>query len=123
MSNLKRIIELARSIRIDPARVERDIVSLFSSMLKEAGIEHGTEQYVAPRCRVDVLTDGGIVVEFKCGKPSTRKVADQIEKYAKSDKVKAVVLVSERGLHRHLREANGKPVEYVALSINWGVAV
>jgi hypothetical protein len=121
--DLRAIVNLARSIKIDLARMERDIVSLFSSMLDEAGIDHDTEQYVAPRCRVDVLTSDGVVIEFKKGKPNTRKVSEQIEKYAQSDKVRAVVLVSERGLRCHLKEANGKPVEYVALSVNWGVAV
>lgn len=118
-----KVVCLAKSIRMDLARSERDIVSLFSSMLTTEGVGHDTEQYVAPRCRVDVLTDDGVVVEFKRGKPNTKKVSEQIERYAKSDMVKAVVLVSERGLHRHLSEVNGKPIEYVALSTNWGVVV
>ena len=118
-----KVVCLAKSIRMDLAKTERDIVSLFSSVLTVEGIGHDTEQYVAPRCRVDVLTDDGVVIEFKRGKPNTKRVSEQVERYTKSDRVKAVVLVSERGLHRHISEANGKPVEYVALSTNWGVVV
>jgi hypothetical protein len=35
---------------------------------------------------------------------------------------KAVILVSERGLHHHITESHGKPIRYVALTANWGLA-
>ena len=123
MDPLNLVVNLAKSIKIDLARTESDIVSLFSCKLEDAGISHEREVRILPRCFVDILTEHGVAIEFKRGKPNTKKVAEQIDRYSKSDMVKAIVLVTERGLRNHIIEANGKRVEYVALSVNWGITV
>jgi hypothetical protein len=123
MGTVDLVVNLAKSIRIDLARMESDIVSLFSYKLEDVGISHYREVRILPRCFVDILTEDGVAIEFKRGKPNTKKVAEQIERYSKSDMVKFIVLVTERGLRNHIIEANGKRVEYVALSFNWGITV
>ena len=123
METIDKVVELAKSIKIDLARMESDIVGLFSSRLDDANIPHNREARILSRCFVDILTDDGVAIEFKRGKPNTKKVAEQIERYSKSDMVKSIVLITERGLRNHIIEANGKRVEYVALSVNWGIAI
>jgi len=121
LSLLDSVLAAVRSIHLPPVRLESDVVDEIRKVLDGAGISFELEVVVAPRCRVDFLVEGGIVIEVKKGKPNTRTVAAQVQRYASGEKVKAVVLVSERGLVHHIGEAHGKPVKYVALSKNWGL--
>lgn len=117
------VVNAMMDIRLDPIRLESDVVGAIKKSLTKRGIQYKTEVVIGPRCRVDLLIDGGIVVEVKKGKPNSNTVMKQVERYSASDMVKAVILVSERGLARHLDEANGKPIKYIALSKNWGFAI
>lgn len=110
-----------RGIRIPVVRLEAEVVAAIMKAFRDAGIAYEHEVTISPRCRVDLLVDGGIAVEVKKGKPNTRRVNEQVARYASSEMVTAVVLVSERGLIRHINEAHGKPIRYVALSHNWGL--
>lgn len=123
MDDLIKIIGVLKTIRIGVVRLESDVVSEIESKFKNAGIEYKTEVKIDQRSRVDILTENGIAIEVKKGKPNTRLVSLQIKKYAESEKVRAIILVSERGLCKHLTESSGKPVEYVSLASNWGVAL
>jgi len=119
-SDIKTILE---SIRIDPVRLESAVCEAVHQALDENGVRYRSEVKIAKRCRVDVLTDDGVAVEIKKGKPNSRAVKEQVKRYAASDLVTGVVLVSERGLVSHVQESHGKPIEYVALSANWGLAI
>lgn len=121
--SVESILSILRSIRIGYVRLESEITDVIAEKLIEAKVSFAKEVVVAPGCRVDFLVYDGIAIEVKKGKPSTRSVAKQIWRYANSEKVKAVILVSERGLVQHLNEANGKPIEYVSLSANWGLTI
>jgi hypothetical protein len=121
--SVESILSILKSIRIGVVRLESEIVSEVEKRIAEAKISFAREVTVSPGCRVDILAYGGIVIEVKKGKPNARAVAAQIRRYANSDKVNAVILVSERGLVQHLNEANGKPVKYVSLSSNWGMTI
>ena len=116
------VLRAARSVRMDPARIEEDVVSALKEALLGHGIPFDSEVIIAPHCRVDILVSGGIAIEVKKGKPNSRGVAAQVKRYARSPVVNAVVLVTERGLGYHVHEAHGKRVEYVAVSSNWGLA-
>lgn len=118
---LQDIEDILKDIRLFPARLESDVVEEIKKRLTSAGIRCIKEFKIAARSRVDLWVEDGIVIEVKKGKPNTKLVSRQIERYAASEKVKAIILVSERGLVRHIEEANGKPVRYIALSKNWGI--
>jgi hypothetical protein len=64
-----------------------------------------------------------VAVEVKRGKPLTGVVAAQVERYCACETVRALVLVTERGLQRVVSEAYGKPVRTVTLAENWGIAL
>lgn len=118
-----RILEVVRGIKLPPARLERFVVDEIAKNLVSEGISFEREVFVAKGSRVDFLVEGGVVIEVKKGKPNSKTVARQLERYASSDMVSEVILVSERGLVWHTSEANGKPVRYVSLSRNWGLTV
>lgn len=118
---LNSVLSVLRGVRLPPVRLESEVVNAIGKALDEAGIVFKLEVAIAPGCRVDLLVEGGIAIEVKKGKPNARIVAGQVRRYASVESVEAVVLVSERGLVRHITEASGKPVEYVALSQNWGL--
>lgn len=120
---LDELVELLRGVRVGVIMYESELVSAIKDALISRGIGFAPEVSVAPRCRVDLLVDGGIAIEVKKGKPNTGAVSNQVRRYAASERVSAVILVSERGLVSHLDEANGKPVRYVAISKNWGIGL
>lgn len=122
-SDIGAVLDAVKGIHLPPARLESDVVDAIREALKSAGVRFRREVVIARRCRVDLLTVGGTAIEVKKGKPNTSDVACQVERYAASGMVKSVVLVSERGLISHVREAHGKPIEYVSLSSNWGIAL
>lgn len=123
MKSLENIISLVKSIRINPVKQESNLSDLIKDVLVEGGVQCEREVAVCKGARVDLLTEDGVAIEVKRGKPNSRRVSEQICRYAENENVKAVILVSERGLVHHLSEANGKPVRYVALSHNWGMTV
>ena len=112
-----------QSIRMNPARLEANVVDAICEEFTARRFGFIREVTVAPGSRVDLLVVGGIAVEVKKGKPNTRKVAAQLWRYAQSSRVSSIILVSERGLSSHIVEANGKPVRYVSLVSNWGIAL
>ena len=104
-------------------RLESDICDKIQELFVDASIKAEREVWVGKNCRVDFLTEDGVAIEIKKGKPNSTSVEKQIDRYSKSEIVNAIILVSERGLVRHLDESNGKHVGYVSLSSCWGVAV
>lgn len=121
--SVENILSILKTIKTGIVSLESEVVFLIEEKFKEFGIKYSKEVFLSKGCRVDLLTEDGIAIEVKKGKPNTRSVSMQIQRYASSDKVTAVVLVSERGLFSHITEANGKPIGYVSLSSNWGVAL
>lgn len=117
------IVEKLKSIRIDLVEYESQVVAEVKKVLEEHGVGYISERRLGRGCRVDLFTDDGVAIEVKKGKPNTRRVEDQIRRYASFDEVKSVVLVSERGLRHHISEAHGKNIFYVAISKNWGISL
>lgn len=94
---------------------------LVTNALTEAGIGHEREVALGPRARVDFLTEGGVAVEVKRGRPRIASLLSQLEKYAESDMVSAVVLVLERFVPLP-DQLGGKPVRCISLNMLWGPA-
>lgn len=122
ISLLDTVLIAVRGIHLPPVRLESEVVDEIEKVLAKADIRFAREMMISPRCRVDILTEDGIAIEVKRGKPNSKMVVAQVQRYAAGEQVTAVVLVSERGLIHHVNEAHGKPIKYVALSKNWGIA-
>ena len=120
-ADVEEILQVIERIKVDPVRLEADVVDTISQCLYQHGITFRREVKISQGCRVDFLVDGGVAIEVKKGKPNASAVSSQLSRYAASSQITAVVLVSERGLIRHITEAHGKPVRYIALSHNWGI--
>jgi hypothetical protein len=120
-TDLEKVCRVIERVKVDPVRLEADVVDAISECFAQHGIAFRREVKLSSGCRVDFLVDGGVAIEVKKGKPNASAVSNQLLRYAASCKVKAIVLVSERGLIRHITEAHGKPVRYISLSHNWGI--
>jgi len=64
----------------------------------------------------------GIIIEVKKKKPSKITLLNQLNRYTKSDKVKAVIVVLEESMDLP-KNLNDTPIFVVSLNANWGVAI
>lgn len=117
------VVMALRNLRLHPAISEVAVHRAISDCLRAAQIAFEHEVRVGARCRVDFLCEGGVAIEVKRGKPNTGTVAAQVRRYCACDPIRALVLVTERGLQQVVSEAHGKPVRTVTLAENWGVAL
>ena len=114
------VLQAIRTIRAPLPKDEYDLHVLVADALQRADISFVHEAPLAPRCRIDFLC-GGIGVEVKRGRPDKQKTISQLEKYAKSGKLEAVVLVTEKSIP--LPPWMGQVrVEAVSLHKLWGIA-
>ena len=100
---------------------EYDLHALVVQTLLAAGISCRHEVRLAPRCRIDLMA-GRVGIEIKRGKPDVRRLLGQLQRYAASDEVTALILLVERKADLPA-EIGGKPC--VSLSVNklWGIAL
>lgn len=117
------VVAALADLRLQPTNDEYAIHDAIADALGEAGIEYDHEARIGPRCRIDFLVTGGIGIEVKKGKPNAREVAEQLERYAASDAVAALVLVVGQSVWGHPSEVRGKPVRYIGLSKLWGIGI
>jgi len=121
--HLEAVISALRAIR---ARRVGDEVAylqpLVAEALDNAHIAYRKEVVLGPRSRVDFLTDAGVAIEVKRGRPKRWTLVRQLERYASHDAVSAVVLVPERAVTLPAT-MSGKPVQAVSLHMLWGPAV
>lgn len=123
MVDVDSLVLMFERIRLMPIRYESSVVDSIRSTLESNGVSFRKEVWLSSNSRVDFLTYDGVAIECKKGKPNSSMVSAQVERYARCEDVKAIILVSERGLISHIDEACGKPVRYVALTKNWGIAI
>jgi len=117
------VLAALRRIRIHPAAAEADLYAAISAQLLAAGIPFEREVRLGPRSRIDYLVAGGIGIEVKKGKPNSRTLAEQAERYCRFDQVTALILVVERSVFTHPTRLHGKPVYYLSLTRLWGIAL
>jgi len=121
--NLEAVISALRTIRA--RRVGGEVAylqPLVAEALDGACVAYRREVRLGPRSRVDFLTDGGVAIEVKRGRPRSDALARQLGRYASHDAVSAVVLVLERAVPLP-DTMSGKPVRVVSLHMLWGLAV
>jgi len=117
----KRIISFLKTIRATSFHDEYAIQDLIESGLKSLGMTV-VREYKLGRGRVDFFVEG-VIVEVKSGKPNSKLLRKQIERYASFDVVREVIVVVERNVFSLPNVVNDKPVSYVSLSANWGLSL
>lgn len=119
---IDRVMDALRTIRIKVVAEEFEIHREISKALDAAGIEYKHEHKLGPRCRIDFFTADGIGIEVKKGKPYSVAVGKQLERYARFDEVRGIILVIER-YQDVPAEVAGKPCRSLGLRKLWGIAL
>ena len=118
---LEEVLQALMMMRAPFAPYEKDLHALVAERLTEAGLCFTHEAMIAPRCRIDFLV-GTVGIEIKKGKPDRSSLREQVTRYAASDRISALIVLSERNVS--LPESlMGKPVRVIVLNSLWGVAL
>ncbi len=118
---LNRVLAALRRVRAPLQRGEYDLHALLKDALTEGGCGWEHEVPLKPRCRIDFLC-GGVGIEVKRGRPERARVREQLRRYAESDRIAALVLVTERQIDLP-DSLCGKPLRTVCLNRLWGIAL
>lgn len=118
------VLAALQQLRVQLVSDEYELQAKIKQCFDDAGIAYEKEFRLGPRCRVDFLVHGVVVVEVKRGveKPNQRRVMGQLGRYAAFDAVQALVLVVDRNLHLP-PEIHGKPCVSLGLNKLWGIAL
>jgi hypothetical protein len=119
---IEKTLRAIRNVRIGVVTEEFEIHRAIKAALEQAGIDYEHERKLGPRCRIDFLTVDGIGIEVKKGKPYSVAVEQQLERYAKFDEVKGIILVIERYQDVPAIVA-GKSCRSLGLRKLWGIAL
>ena len=118
---LAAVLAALRPLRVPATPGEYDLHRMIGEALARAGIACEHEVPLGPRCRIDFLA-GSVGIEVKRGTVAARALRAQAEKYLKSDRLSALVLITTRGV-RMPGEIAGKQVVVFGLNRLWGVAL
>jgi hypothetical protein len=119
---IENILSSLGELRIGISSDEFQIQSMVEQALLEHQISFEKEYRLAPRNRIDFFIDGGIGLEVKRGKPNKTQVTKQLQRYATSEEIKAIVLVVDRTVAIP-NEINGKKCILFGLNRLWGVSL
>ncbi|MDL2317552.1 hypothetical protein LJC74_00470 [Eubacteriales bacterium OttesenSCG-928-A19] len=118
---METVLHALRGIRAPRTTSEYDLHALVTEALALHGLPCRHEAQLAPRHRIDVLC-GAVGVEIKKGRPSAAALIKQLEGYAQSDAIEALVLVAEWP-PRLPSAICGKPLHVISLQRLWGIAL
>ena len=119
---LDRVVTALSRLRLNTVPRETSLYCLLERVFLAEGIAFNPQVWVAPASRIDYLLEGGVGVEVKSGVVDRRRILAQLERYAASDVVRSLLLVTERGVSGLPREMAGKRVRQVSLQGLWGIA-
>ena len=117
----ERIIAALRELRSPFALYEQDIHQAVARRLTDAGLPFLHEKSLAPGCRIDFWCQG-VGIEIKKGKPRPAALLEQLRRYAVSDEIAALVVLTQRSV-RLPASVCGKPLVQITLNQLWGVAL
>lgn len=117
----ERIIAALRELRSPFALYEQDIHQAVARRLTDAGLPFLHEKSLAPGCRIDFWCDG-VGIEIKKGKPRPAALLEQLRRYAVSEEIAALVVLTQRSV-RLPASVCGKPLVQLTLNQLWGVAL
>ncbi len=115
------VLEALCAMRPPFALYEADLHRLVANRLTECGFAYRHEARIAGGCRIDYLV-GDVGVEIKKGKPRPAELTRQLARYAQSECVRSLIVLSWQSVTLPER-LNGKPVRAVSLSQLWGVSL
>ena len=118
---IDRVAAALSAVRMPAQPEEYDIHGAIAEALAAAGLEYEHEYRLGPRRRIDFRV-GRIGIEVKKGRPASSALAAQLRKYLESDKLDAVIVVTQR-VTRVPDAIDGKPVRLLSLNRLWGVAL
>ncbi len=118
---MEEIVKALSALRAPLMRGEYDLHRLVTDALDAAGIPWKHEEPLAPRCRIDLMC-GDVGIEIKRGRPPAGRLREQLTRYARCERVKGLIVVSERTCDLP-RTLCGKPVCQVCLNRLWGIAL
>lgn len=121
--SLSSILGTLRSLHLHPQGLEYEIQDRIAESLTIHGVSFRREYRLGSRNRVDFLCPDGIAIEVKKGKPASAALTAQAERYAAFEVISTIILVVERCVFDAPETVNGKPVHYIALAKNWGIAL
>lgn len=119
---IEKVLTALRPLRLTQAEDEIALQNRIETALLASGVSFIREAPLTRGSRIDFLTAGGVGIEVKRGRPARTQLLSQLERYAASERVAALVLVSER-LPSLPDRIGGKPCLRVGLHGNWGVAL
>lgn len=119
---IDQVLSAIKTIRIGIVSEEYEIHHAIANALTNTGIRFYHEYQLGPRCRIDFLTEDGIGIEVKKGKPYSVAVERQLKRYAQFEEVKGIILVIER-YQDVPEEIMGKPCRSIGLRKLWGIAL
>lgn len=117
----ERIIAALRELRSPFALYEKDIHQAVARRLTDAGLPFLHEKPLTPGCRIDFWCEG-VGIEIKKGKPRPAALLEQLRRYAVSDEIAALVVLTQRSV-RLPASVCGKPLVQITLNQLWGVAL
>ncbi len=117
----ERIIAALRELRSPFALYEQDIHQVVARRLTDAGLPFLHEKPLTPGCRIDFWCEG-VGIEIKKGKPRPAALLEQLRRYAVSDEIAALVVLTQRSV-RLPASVCGKPLVQITLNQLWGVAL
>lgn len=118
---MNKVYEALQGLRAPIQQGEYDLHHLVMDALQAQGIACEHEVPLAPRCRIDLMC-GGVGIEIKRGKPQRARLMEQLTRYARCERVEALILVVERSVDLP-RTLCGKPVRALCLNRLWGIAL
>jgi hypothetical protein len=118
---IENVLSALSKIRLNRVDEESFIHKEIQRALTLEGIKYEHEYKLISHKRFDFWIDG-IVLEVKKRKPGKLALLKQLDRYTKSEGVKAIIIVLEKSINLP-KELNGKPLIVFSLNANWGVAV
>lgn len=116
-------VNALRSIRSSFIRDEKaELHQIIADSLNTYGIAYQHEYKLGSHCRIDFMTSDGVGIEAKKGKPNSRSLQKQLERYAAFDVIRCIILIIETSIDLPLT-INNKPLKVVSLYKQWGIAL
>ena len=122
MDNIERAIGAIKALRPPAVIDEIELQDMVEAALKENDIEYKREARCGKNCRVDFLLPCGTALEIKARRRPYKALMAQLSRYAACDEISAIVLVTNDAAHIPAKLC-GKPLLYLNVKRQWGVAV
>jgi len=122
VTGLDEVVRVLGALRAPQAAQEAELQQTVEDCLRESGIAFTREAVLGPRARIDFLTESGVGIELKKGRPESRSLRRQLERYAEYEKVQSLVVLTQKSALLPAK-VKGKACVQISLNQLWGVAL